>query len=281
MKGLLSRQFKTLAGAIEVSALLEAGAVVYENPEVNAVPQPSAALEVLHRNLALTQLYLLCLWLVKDNSVNFELGFLEYPHGHPAAALSSNTIAAYFTNAQGETRVTTFNADEIRRARDYYSKLFSADHDAFTVVRIERTLPRHYNRLHRLTYYIHSARAASDVGMKISQYMTCYETLFLTDPSELSHKLAERVAYFVGTDGPERRSIYDDLKLAYSIRSKTVHGDRLSDRQANEASRLSTRCDSLLRTTLLKIVGSERLTGNFIGNSDALEDYMLKLTLGA
>ena len=120
-------------------------------------------------------------------------------------------------------------------------------------------MPRDMTRLDRVIYYTQATRAAGNLGIKIANYITCFETLFSTDPSELAHKLSERIAVFVGDTSRERIAIYEQVKKAYGIRSKTVHGDRLTAQQEASAANLAAQCDVMLRRTLLKVLGSPEL----------------------
>jgi hypothetical protein len=116
--------------------------------------------------------------------------------------------------------------------------------------------------------------------MRIAHYITCMEALFCTDSAELSYKLSERVALLLGRQLDERKRIYATMKSAYNIRSKTVHGDKLSSRDVERVSELSTTCDKFLRQTLVKIWSSQKLVEVFSGKKEALDEYFLSLTLG-
>ncbi|MHA1863412.1 MAG: hypothetical protein ACTSWA_06565 [Candidatus Thorarchaeota archaeon] len=50
------------------------------------------------------------------------------------------------------------------------------------------------------------------------------ESLFLLNEGELRHKLASRVAVIMKHMGKDAESIYDDVRIAYGIRNKFVHG---------------------------------------------------------
>jgi hypothetical protein len=55
--------------------------------------------------------------------------------------------------------------------------------------------------------------------------MIAFESLYLGDPQELTFKLALRVAFLLGKRQDKRRAIFNDMKKAYSYRSRIVHGD--------------------------------------------------------
>jgi Apea-like HEPN len=145
-----------------------------------------------------------------------------------------------------------FTDSEARNARDICEKLFGAD----VIDRDEYRgflVPEDFNRLSLVFYFVQAARGSSDLGRKIAQYVTCFEALFCTDSSEMTHKLAERVAFFLGENGAERTSIFKNIKAAYTVRSKVVHGDKIDKKRANQAPDLSRTCDELLRKSLAKV----------------------------
>ncbi len=54
------------------------------------------------------------------------------------------------------------------------------------------------SRIRRCLNLLDHARTVGDIGLRVVMCASCLETLFSTDASELAHKLAERVAWFVG-----------------------------------------------------------------------------------
>ena len=279
---LLSTNFELLAGQIETSALRKAHAAIYS---VTDHPQESLQKEdqvrsFLNAQLGRVQLFLLALWLVKDNSVNFELGFLEYPHGNPhGSTVTSNFRAVRFSKADGSFDLMEFTDSEARNSRDLFAKLFGAD----VVDRDEYRgflVPEDFNRLSRVFYFVQAARGSSDLGSKIARYVTCFEALFCTDSSEMAHKLAERVAFFLGDNAAERTNIFKSIKAAYSVRSKVVHGDKIGKKLAEQASDLCGICDELLRKSLAKILTTRGLPEIFLHPPHELEKYLTGMVLG-
>ena len=61
---------------------------------------------------------------------------------------------------------------------------------------------------------------------KLIDYIIILEALFINnnDNTELNYKLALRTALFIGSENEERKQIRKDIKKAYSLRSKIVHG---------------------------------------------------------
>ena len=75
---------------------------------------------------------------------------------------------------------------EIRTARNLFATLFRkrAEDQYFDVS--SRTLPGDATRVSRVFYFSQVARGASDLGMKIAGYVTCFEALFCTESAELA-----------------------------------------------------------------------------------------------
>ena len=63
-------------------------------------------------------------------------------------------------------------------------------------------------------------------------YIAALETLFSKDGSELSHKVAERVAFYLGGIKNEKMYTYRKVKGAYDVRSKYIHGSKLDKKHS-------------------------------------------------
>jgi hypothetical protein len=229
--------------------------------------------------LARVLLFLLSLWLVKDNAVNIDLGFIEYPRGPHVTSVTSNFRAVRYSTADGSFESIEFRDSEARNARDIFGRLFGKE----VINRDEYhgwVMSEDFNRLNRVFVSVQSARASSELGTKIARYVTCLETLFCTDASEMAHKLAERVAFFVGNSGTERVTIFKQVKAAYNVRSKVVHGDKISRKLSDQASDLVRNCDELLRKSLYKILITPGLAEIFSAPPPALENYFTNMIIG-
>ncbi len=135
-------------------------------------------------------------------------------------------------------------------------------------------------KLERVYYFSQGARGASNLGVKITFYGTCFEALFCTESSEISYKLAERVAFFCEDSPAARLDILRTMKAAYNIRSKTVHGDKLKPAVAQQAATVAAQCDMLLRRILTKLLESRNLYDLFTGKPEDLEDYLVRMVFG-
>lgn len=81
------------------------------------------------------------------------------------------------------------------------------------------------------------------------------EALFGPDsPSEVSHRIALRMAYLLGGDAQGRWATYRTAKKCYSWRSKIAHGLRMGDYREEEARAAFDGTENLLRQALLMML---------------------------
>ena len=136
------------------------------------------------------------------------------------------------------------------------------------------------NRLMRCHDTISGARASTYLPQKIALYVTALETLLSTSASELTYRLSERAAFFLGSSAENRRELFENIKAAYSVRSSVVHGDTLSSKyQSWDAlAAIATQCDELLRQALLKIYNSHSLSEIFCSKKrEKIDEYFTQL----
>jgi hypothetical protein len=126
-------------------------------------------------------------------------------------------------------------------------------------------------------------RQTEDIGLKIAHYGSCFEILFNSpsDQEGISHKLAERMAFFLFSSADERVTAYEDIREAYRVRCEIFHGRFLgSDRQAR-LERISRRCDELLRETLCRILKSPEFAALFADKPKEFDQHFRDLIFGA
>ena len=279
---LLSPNFERIVGLSETNTLGKADSVIYgikEHPSIDDMISDDA-FNFLNSQLSLLQLFLMSLWLVKDNSVNFELGFLEHPHGNPyASSVASNFRAIRFCDASGKVSDCSFTATEVRIARDFF-RLFEKNAVNLKGNDCGYLIPGDFTRFDRVLYFAQAARATKDLGLKIANYVTCFECLFCTESTELAHKLSERLAFFLSDKSEDRLKFFKRSKAAYSIRSKTVHGDIIKSTKMDEVKKLAENCDDMLRSVIRKILSSNSLHQKFIAHANELDKFLNDLVFG-
>jgi hypothetical protein len=105
--------------------------------------------------------------------------------------------------------------------------------------------------------------------------MSCLEALLSTDSSELSHKLAERVAVFIGKNGAERKAKFSTLKRAYNVRSTVLHGDVLTSQKDLHV--VSQEVDEVVRDILSILLNTDDLKTVFEGKKEDIDSYFTDL----
>jgi hypothetical protein len=275
----------------EYAHLLDMGLAAYwETDEEHELAKERNDIRMLTFWLYTVRAFYQALWLVKDNASINEMGFGIYVHPvHKQPACCSNLIASAVSTADAGTPTTTFSLAELRQARDYFQNftLPAVLHDYLKDMEQPGSLPPIINRfasakgrtrMTRFNYFLSSARGMGDVDGKISMYMTCLEILFSTTASELTHKLAERVALFLESEPAKRKALFNTIKAAYSVRSKIVHGDEID--ASEKIVGLSRQIDDIVRRVYLRIIADQDLQDLFDKDKSAVEDYMINLTLG-
>jgi len=251
--------------------------------------RPLAALSAWHATI---HMLFHCLWLIKDNSLNTERGFVESRDSMGTEVASSNSRASVYTCSDGRRRKVKYSQEEFAEAIDLYRTFDRLTNKAYggnfpptlslkdqvkptgTVVASIAVRP-----LTRVWYFLSAARDCADLSIKAAHYATCLEILFSTDSTEISHKLAERVALLLGDSPEERRNLFYFVKSLYSVRSSVVHGDTVSRERLKDMISLSQRADQLLRRVLRKIMGNSELCTLFESSKENRERYFIDLVL--
>lgn len=261
---------------------LEADHILSGNPFVYALSEyPSEdtseekQMEILQALLIRTQLFVNMLWLVKDNAINAELGFLQYPYQtRDPARVSSNFLSSIYSDATGSRCEVTFEKVELRQAIELYRRFYGPSLELSGPEPCRSPLGKH-DRLTRALYFLQAARAASYLPERVAYSCTCFESLVSTSASELAHQVAERVAILIGKDPDECVEIYRNLKRAYDTRSKLVHGGRLT-RQEHWYVTDSVNCDSYLRRLLHVLLANRDLSDAIEQDENSVNEFFLK-----
>jgi hypothetical protein len=92
---------------------------------------------------------------------------------------------------------------------------------------------------------------------KLIDYWIALESLFVPDTTqELSYRTALRIAAFLGSNGIERKQIYEQMKESYRLRSEIVHGSIRKRKRKIGSTELISLSRSYLRQALLKTLES-------------------------
>lgn len=283
---LVSPMLKLAMGTLEYSYLLDTAHAIHQTLTFSKAESDSRLLEeFIGHWLQHVRGYFQSLWLIRDHAVRFEMGFAEWVDSSRGLTHSSNFIAASTFKSDGSRDTTEFTLDELKAARSYFIDFLhplATDQseeleDVIGSGRPTRPFRKGLSRLTRFNYFLSAARAAGELAVRISLYMTCMEVLFSTETAELTYRLSQRVAYFLGDTSEQRKEIFLTMKRAYGIRSRILHGDTLPPKSESNLENVSSEIDSLLRRIFLKILGSKELVDQFEQPSTKLEEYFLDL----
>lgn len=218
-------------------------------------------------------------WLVKDNSIRFNTGHLSYTDDK-LITVKSNTVNSHYSNCLGNKDVITYSTDEIVEALKYFDFLFG-----ITLNKEKGGLDHtgaEANRINRAYYFIDLARKTYDIGTKVSLHCSAFECLFSVATAELTHRLSETIANFIGENFEEKKDYYKQIKGIYELRSSVTHGTGINKKLFNNneegLNKIGSNCDNIMRLCLRKIISDESLKElYFENNSEKIGAFFLDL----
>jgi hypothetical protein len=285
VSSLLTDSLLQAIGNLEFQALLDAEAVFYKMSDDSISTQNED--DLLCDFLANCGIIINEFWLIKDHAIDLMLGFVEYPYlnsqnlelPYHLPTIHSNWITGGSHNSSGTNDQVTFSRHDIEQVIAWGSSFliepFSRSQSLKTAIRPGM------QRITRAIAFLSTARKQKDLGIRITHYCSAFECLFSTSTTELTHKLAERVAYFLEAESKNRLIVYDDLKNIYTIRSQVTHGSAISSKLFPKVNDYSMKADNFLRRVFVKLQTEERLDKYYRKeNAEDLEKYLTELTLG-
>ncbi len=233
-----------------------------------------SSIEYLTSHLRLLKIYFFCLWLIKDNAADFDVGFLQFRNAVDNHEVSSNNMSNSNFKIDGTRTSTVFTLKGIYGASELLNKdiIINKDKPKFAIA-------SSFNKITIAGYFIQSALTSQDLGIKAVGYCSALETLFSSgDNTELSHKLSERIAKFLGKDLEERKKLYKTVKKIYEIRSKVVHGATYKPNKVESLTEIVQGADEVCRKVITYAYSSEN-ENIFEMNNEALDSFFIELAL--
>lgn len=266
IENLINPNFIKIAGQMEANFLKES-VIIYSVEDVEEdgfIPQ-----SYLINKLKKVDFFLTLSWLVKDNNIDFENGFIEYYKKDSRYYLDVNTLAHQYSCSNGINQNIIFSKQELESIR-----LFEEGY-GFEIVKHEETYQtlsqKDFLRLARALNFLQISRSYHDLGLKIANYCTAFECLFSTATTELTYRLSERIAFFLGKTTEDRKDIFNVIKKAYAFRSSVVHGDVI--KKVNELGEVSEKMDDCLRKTLTKIFEEDDIDEILTKTNNDIDNY--------
>jgi len=276
IKKIIDKEFLGIAGRIETNHILNSNHILYCEADEKIFDKNCSSNQALIIWLLWLDMLINDSWLVKDNALACEIAFCKMSDGKQSE-WSSNYLSHQASLSTGEQyKTTTYNMDELIEWESQCHKVQSYLHNKNSGALASFT-NKQYSRIGRARHFITAARREPHPAIKISHYCSAFESLFSTDNTELSHKLSERVALFLKKNNYNPIPVFDDMKLFYGVRSKVTHGDSIQESKEKELSKLSSKCDSYLRSIFCIILNDTKMQEVFDGKKDEFERFFKEL----
>ncbi|HHT7066894.1 HEPN domain-containing protein [Bacillus thuringiensis] len=216
------------------------------------------------------------LWKIKDNNVYVIEGFLFAYNKHLEDGFTySASLTGVYSYSTHEQKESTFSDFELAAAiqnfvpipkEEFNEKNFGGKHpDVDILLKNKKS-----KRMMRAMYFTVGARSSAVMPRKIVNYCNALECLFTTGKSEVSHKIAERVAIMLGTSVESKKDLFQLVKKAYNFRSEMVHGQALKAKEEDLVI-VSKGLDDVLRKL---IVANHDV---FSKDNNEMDDFFLDL----
>src|SRR5690606_23225047 len=155
---------------------------------------------------------------IKDNGIYVRDGFLiTFQNNIEDGTTFKASLTETFKAANGVRGEYKFNRDELEIAKQSFN-VFSIEDISNDDMGMKYPNFDHFykksdpGRLLKAHYFTLSARSNAATPMKIVLYCTALECLFSTATTELSHRIAERVAALIGTSNEDKKEIFKFIK---------------------------------------------------------------------
>ncbi|KIA97348.1 hypothetical protein OA88_21395 [Flavobacterium sp. JRM] len=227
--------------------------------------------EILRDFLFHLDTFIQALWIVKDNSIYKEIGYLKYRNDE---MFFSNFIAQINSNCFGKKVVSIYDYDEVLLAKKYYHKLkkYASNGSDFEY----SNLTSDSNRISRYLYYLNGARMLPDIGFKYALYCTALESLLATKCNNITKQLANRVDYILSKEALNVKSC---VYKAYDYRSQIFHGNTFKDNDIKKKEKLLNNLqilDEICRLVFQEIFNNEEYEQVLLLDNEKIDTYFLE-----
>lgn len=250
------------------------------------------AFQITQSQLTILNQFLNFIWFARDNAIN--VGHL-YGVVPVESFVTQNIKTALYSNSRGGSDSVQITLQDLEHTVAVFKKFQKLSTDDSKVVMPEKDYsagvvvhdsPYHYkdynknNRIEKATSFLTMARAQSLLPLKVSLYMSLLESLFTTDRSEVVHKVAERVALYVGGSFEERIALYRTVKAAYEVRSGFFHGQTIEGKKDKRVNLESTSfgIDEIIRKLMNRVILND--SENFLLPQDEFAEYLHRFVFG-
>ncbi len=262
-----------------------ADAVIYLEGDISQTDQELSQLSV-DQFVHYAMEFLLSLWLVKDHAVDLLPAVLRISHPTKRNDYRILTFGQSNFDRYGRSGAVEFTREEIRNACEYnqdlVQKLTRANPEENASVvrsRAATNFEGTSSRLLRFLSLLEKGRNMPDVGIKLGLFCSCLECLFSKKDTntEVTHRVAEKAAFLLGSNPVERKDIYKRVQQAYDMRSSVLHGGTIRDKDLSKLPEVSSDTDSILRKVFTKIILNPDLLKLFTEDETRLQEMFLEL----
>ncbi len=207
-----------------------------------------------------------CLWLVNDHSCHIYHCYTKCEEG-----IQLLLGTAFPTLSSGLVEPVQFTNEELISAEELVNKLDEGG--VFDEIVIEKqvvadqttltstdnfSVYSSFNRIRKGFEFLEKAKVSTFVPLKISFYVITFESLFSTNGSRASKKIAKRAGYILQNDSDQQDVFKDLISRAYDIRSKLLHGENVilteTEVQRDDFVKISKSLDHWLRKVFVIII---------------------------
>jgi hypothetical protein len=201
-----------------------------------------------------TSNFLTQLWMEKDHAVNIHMTYIVERNSENEIFTEKSIDRFWYTDRDGQDAIRTeFSHKEISSAVQRINTIENYENLAPHSAQTLRTSGT--NRGEMFQHWLHDARRADDVLIKISKYISALEALLSTSSAELSHQLSERVALLLPPSKLiDQKEIFLEMKGCYSFRSKVIHGGVIKEKDKAKLFVKSEFLDNVCRTFMRELV---------------------------
>ncbi|AMK79233.1 MULTISPECIES: HEPN domain-containing protein [Methylomonas] len=252
---ILSRNLFRIIGQIEYDHLTQQESIVFCEFDEQELHELDTAQFLLVLLLWIKNLFRTA-WILKDHCMECDAAYLIKDWSQKDREYSNNFLAQRTLLANGEIEPIMFSIEELNNWRDLNHKIEERLH-AENSGEFDFFMEKEYLRSARALHFIHSATTSRNLAFRIAHYCSALETLFSTDAAELSHKLSERTAFFLGSFGHDKAKVFKEIKAAYGVRSKLTHGDSINKKTIEQLPHISKTLDEYLRQIFAILYGAD------------------------
>ncbi len=260
---------KTL-DAMEVDLLEEVSHVFFVKYEANSLgdpdpdwhekePKTRSIQEHVHESIIYGNL---ALWLSRPSRIGFKY-FMHWEH------INTKWYLRQYSEPRPLAALSHYTRVSLTKNDIEYAKLLHSNIAA---------LPRR-GAVFTAIVVLWDALCESDGQKRYLFHWIALEALFGTSQGgEITYRLSQRIAFFLGSNSEERKDISRLVKRAYSLRSDVVHGMRLKKLTEEKSNTLMRNTERWIRDSIKKILQDDKLIEVF--SCKERESYLNDLVLG-